>query len=101
MLLWTVPSGERPLGTLRGIAVGLDTTTEGRDVSWIVRGRGAVRAVQLPGRAKTYWSRLTSESADLRVLRALRHRFPAQHHIVARPILCGLHHEYGLEKVAA
>ena len=31
----------------------------------------------------------------------LGHRLPAQHHVVARPILGGLHHEYGLEKVAA
>ena len=30
-----------------------------------------------------------------------RHRLPADVRVVARPVLSGLHHEYGLEKIAA
>ncbi len=30
-----------------------------------------------------------------------RHRLPADVRVTARPVLGGLHHEYGLEKMAA
>ena len=35
------------------------------------------------------------------LLQAHRHRLPAHLHVVARPILSGLHYEYGLEAKAA
>lgn len=41
------------------------------------------------------------EPVGLTVSRAIDHRLPHGHRVVAKPILGGLHHEYRLEPIAA